>query len=300
MTEASRSLVQRYLALGPHAAAVFSWPALAGWRDFFTWETRLIDGNLCVFARNETGVFLYWPPLGTTVSRRAVREAFAYMDQVNQGSGVTRMDNVEHGLKASLTAEGYTAVRSAMEYVYARCDVAELRGRRYKAKRSSYNLFVRRYRSVWRPYEEGMAEECLALYDRWASRRSLTEENDLYRVLLEDGRCFHRFLLRGSGALGLLGRVVVIDGRIRAYTLGYPLDATTFCVALEIGDLDFPGIAVFVFRRFCADEALRPYVWINAMDDAGLERLARAKRSFHPRYLVPLYTVTRRRDVCDC
>ena len=96
--------------------------------------------------------------------------------------------------------------------------------------------------------------------------------------------------LQFSSELGLLGLVAEVEGRLAAYTLGYPLSDSVFCVLFEIADRDVRGLAQYIFREFC--RSLARFEFINAMDDSGLEGLRRAKQSYHPERIVTSYIVT--------
>ena len=105
-------------------------------------------------------------------------------------------------------------------------------------------------------------------------------------------------LLRHSGQLGLTGRVVTVEGYIKAYSFGFPVDQDTFCVLLEITDLNVKGLSVYLFREFCRDADLEQYKFINVMDDLALNNIRETKMSFRPSVLLPLYIVTEK-ERCD-
>ena len=108
--------------------------------------------------------------------------------------------------------------------------------------------------------------------------------------MLNDSQSAHRIGISSAEALGLIGRIVRIDGKIKGYTFGYPLNADTFCVLFEIADLSTKGLAQFIYREFCR-ELMDAYKWINAMDDSGLENLKRVKHSYYPCQLLPSYNI---------
>ena len=88
----------------------------------------------------------------------------------------------------------------------------------------------------------------------------------------------------------MVGRVVEVNGQVAAYTFGYQLNATTFCVLFEIADRQVKGLGAYIFREFCRE--LEPYEFINTMDDSGLDGLRRAKLAYHPIRLVESYIVS--------
>lgn len=177
------------------------------------------------------------------------------------------------------------------EYLYETEALAGLRGDRYKQQRHAYNGFVAKYPSAkLRPYTAADQDDCLSLYDQWRERRSEKSDDPIYNAMIDDSRSAHRIGISHADVLGLVGRVVRIDGEIRGYTFGYPLGAGTFCVLFEITDLGTKGLAQFIYREFCK-ELMDTYRWINAMDDSGLANLKRVKRSYHPYRLLPSYNI---------
>jgi len=287
-----KSLVEDFLRSHKeqYRLSTFSFVNVFAWQPFFDFEFRNIDGNLCVFARNELGAFLYLPPLGEKISAGAVAECFADMETVNKGSGVSRIENVSEDLLASFSGGRYSFFRKGYEYLYYRKDIVELKGNAFKPERAAYNHFVKHYRYQYLPFVKSMKAECLALYDRWAAGRRKKYDQDIYLEMIKDSREVHRLALEFSRELELSGRVVLVDGEIRAYSFGYPLNRRCFCVFLEIADLAVKGLPVFIFREFCAEEGAAQF--INVMDDSGIENIRRTKLSFHPCCLEPSYVVT--------
>jgi hypothetical protein len=112
----------------------------------------------------------------------------------------------------------------------------------------------------------------------------------LARDLAADSSSAHRVALCDADELGLVGCIAEVGGRVAAYTLGYPLSDSVFCVLLEIADRQVQGLSQYIFREFC--RSLSRFQFINAMDDSGLEGLRRAKQSYHPEKILPSYIVT--------
>jgi hypothetical protein len=131
---------------------------------------------------------------------------------------------------------------------------------------------------------------CLDLFQRWQQGIAMEDPASLARAMAGDAALAHRVALHHAGELGLLGLVVEVEGRLAAYTLGYPLSDSVFCILFEIADRDVRGLAQYIFREFC--RSLARFEFINAMDDSELEGLRRAKQSYHPERIVPSYIVT--------
>ncbi|MBI5024868.1 MAG: DUF2156 domain-containing protein [Candidatus Omnitrophica bacterium] len=292
-----KELIQQYLREAPGLLSSFSFINIFTWQEFFQFELEVIDGNLCVFARHEAGTFLYLPPLGKNVSAKTIQACFERMDKVNRDKGVSRIENVHAHQLPLFPEEEFSHYNKGYEYCYCRKDLVRLTGNLYKSKRSSYNHFVKNYTFQYLPYDDAMRADCAALYQDWAqSRRPVYANSAVALQMLEENAGVHQLALRHYRDLGLTGRVVTVDGKIEAYTFGYPLNTGIFCVLFEIADLSFNGLGVFIFREFCRDTALAPYKFINVMDDFELENIHRTKLSFRPVALLPSYVVTRKRE----
>src|SRR3989338_1811137 len=292
---AEKNLVKRYLSFGKYDLSAFSFVSIFAWKDFFDFDLRLIDNNLCVFARHEAGSFLYLPPLGNNVSPQTIDACFSLMRETNGENGVSRIENVGEDQLAMFPESRFAHYRKAREYCYRREAVAGLKGNSYKSKRSAYNQFRKKYFYQYLPYEDSMREACLELYDRWAEgRRQTHNRQDIYRYMLEDNRKVHALVLEYDKELDLVGRVVSVDGRIKAYSFGYALNDEVFCVLFEIADLSLKGLSTFIFREFCADKDVEKYTFINAMDDFETAGLRQTKMSFRPAVLLDAYVITQR------
>ena len=176
---------------------------------------------------------------------------------------------------------GFHAVEKETEYLYETDALIQLQGDRYKSKRAGYNALIRNYPAAQlEPYESAHRGDCLALYESWQQERAAHSQDDVYQAMLEDSRHSHRTGLMNCEELGLIGRIVFIDGVVKGYTFGYPLNSEMFCILFEVTDLGIKGLAQFLFREFCRE--LAAYHWINTMDDSGLDNLKRVKLSYRP------------------
>src|SRR3989338_4567962 len=89
-----RTYIEDFLRQSPGGLSAFSFVNIFAWQDHFAFDLKVIEGNLCIFARQDTGTFLYLPPLGKEISRRMVDEVFSIMEERNGGNSVTRVENV--------------------------------------------------------------------------------------------------------------------------------------------------------------------------------------------------------------
>ena len=275
----------------------YAFAPLYVWREHFQFYWTLLKDYLCIFASCKQGDDYFMPTLPMPFETdnhtylNTINKAYQLMLASNRNRHIARIENVPQEMISFFEKNGFRATLKETEYLYETEALAGLRGDRYKQQRHAYNVFVAKYPSAkLRPYTAVDQDECLSLYDRWRERRSERSDDPIYNTMLDDSRSAHRIGISQADALGLLGRVVRIDGEIRGYTFGYPLGAGTFCVLFEITDLGTKGLAQFIYREFCK-ELMDTYRWINAMDDSGLENLKRVKHAYHPIQLIPSYNI---------
>lgn len=264
------------------------------WKDFFTFDFKIIDGYLCVFADHTFGNFLYLPPLGPALNTSIMEKCFGHMNAVNTRPTFSRIENVPEEDLKMFDSKRYKITEKSREYCYLKDDIVGLKGNAYKSKRSSYNHFANNYVHEFAAFDTKWTDDCLRLYDAWAHNRKERSTDEIYRTMLDENRGVHRLIFEYSDELALEGRVVLIEGKPHAYTFGYSLNEDTFCVLVEITNLDIKGLSVYLFNRLCADQKLRQYTSINVMDDFAMHNIARTKQSFHPKVLYPSYVITER------
>jgi len=109
--------------------------------------------------------------------------------------------------------------------------------------------------------------------------------------MLKENKRIHKRAMRYFEELGLIGRVVIVDNKIQAYTFGYQLNDKTFCVLFEITNLKLKGLSVFIFREFCKDIVWQALTFVNVMDGFGLDNVKKTKRSFSPVMIMPSFTL---------
>ncbi len=274
----------------PLAAASFAYHYI--WRHRLTYTWADLQGHLCLFAESPDGIFLALPPLGEGPIDKPTAEAFRVMREWNGVSPVTRMDNVPEDCVPALRALGYEVTEKEPDYLYAAADLVDLAGEAYRSPRAACNRFLREHCGILESYDPRDRTACMSLFHEWCEQKQRTGPDEWADALLEDAAGAHDTALSAYADLGLIGAVVRVAGRIRAYTLGLWLTPSVFCVLLEVADRDIVGAGAFVFREFCRQALAKGACWINTMDDSGLPRLAKAKHWYRPARLLPNYIVT--------
>ena len=287
---------------GKTLLATWSFPPHYIWKDLFTYSWTDIDGWLCLFAEYSDRIFMPLPPVGPRSEigcssgsplKDVMRQVIAYMEIRNRGSKVTRIENIPAELTEEIQQWGYTVTSKDSDYLYRTADLIHLKGNPYKSQRAAYNRFVRAHRIRLAPYRIIDRDACFALFHRCVYQKediplSRSGPNqDVARLMLRDAASAHRVALQEYRELGLTGRIVWVDGSVKAYTFGYPRFPEIFCVLLELADRSVYGLAQYLFREFCRE--FQSYPLMNTMDDSGLPSLGRTKLGYHPCQLVPNY-----------
>jgi len=277
----------------------YSWPALMIWKDHFKYYWAIIERQFCLFAKYTDGLFMPLPPLGEALTEAAARRCFELMDAVNPNLVISRIENLDATQISSFEAMGLVIKPNEQEYLYDREALVRLAGDRYKSKRWAYNRFVRERMGKnirTEPYRSSDLNDCMQLFARWKRQHAVkdktSEDQAMDHMLLEDATSAHRRSLEDFAALGLIGRVVRLDGAIVAYTFGYPFRQDIFCILFEVTDREITGLSAYLFREFCRE--MKNYATIHVMSDSGLERLRQVKLSYRPSKILRSYIATRR------
>lgn len=289
-----QSWIESFFPEHRYNLSAFSVVNLFAWEDFFHFEFVVMDECLCVFAHQEAGCFQYWPPLGQNVTREVILKCFAHMHGINGSSGLSRIENVPQELLEVFDPKDFRREKRADEYCYDRRALAELAGADYRSHRWACNHFTERHAWMFGALKPDHLSACAELYEIWAAHRLAHNPDEMFQAMIHENRDVHRKMLENAGRLNLTACGLFFDGRLAAYTAGYPLNERVFCDLLEVADPQIKGAAAVVFRELCRDEAVARYHIINAMDDFGLPNVQRTKMSYHPQSLIPSYTVTLR------
>ncbi|MCM8792010.1 MAG: phosphatidylglycerol lysyltransferase domain-containing protein [Candidatus Omnitrophica bacterium] len=285
-----REIFKRFLSLNKHQLSSYQFSNIFIWQALYKVKWEVIGDSLCVFFKDNLGIFMYLEPLGEKVNSSVVKKCFQIMDRFNKNSSISRIENVEEENVDFYKGMGFRVKEKYPEYVYLRKELIELKGERFKAKRRDINYFLKNYKFRVLPFSLKYKDSCLDLYNYWMFERKARYNDAVYQVLLQDSFKVLHFLFIHYKGLDFQGWIVEIQNGIRGFSLGYPLDKETFCIFYEIADLKIKGLSQFIFWFFCKE--LSSYKFINVMDDSGLENLRQVKLSYYPERLVSAYIVT--------
>lgn len=281
LTLGDKSLFDYYARMTSRKLSSYAFAPIYVWRELFQFYWTIIDNQLCVFACQNGDYFMPIMPIGASPSREAICKSYLFMLETNRAKSIARIENVPETSLPFLNDLGFRVFRKETEYLYTTDFLIQLKGNRYKSQRGAYNAFIRNQSEMTlAPYQSEDYSDCLELHELWRHQRRKSCYNPLYEGMLSDSEHAHRVGLLNAEELGLDGIVLRIEGKLKGYSVGYPLNNKIYCIIFEIADTRQRGIAQFLFREFCRRKANYPF--ISAMDDSGLENLKRVKLSYRP------------------
>lgn len=278
--------------LSSDALAAYAFPYHYIWTRHLPYWWMEFRDTLFVFAHSPDGWFMPLPPLGPRPIEETAGEAFEMMRKWNGLSPVSRIENVMASHKKALERVGLRCRHKEGDYLYSAEALASLAGDRFKSQRALCNRVEREQTIVVEPYHERHRDGCFVLQERWARQKGDGQLDTTASLLLQDAKIAHALVFAEHEGMGLSGTVAIAQNSVVAYTFGYWLTPSTWCVLLEVADRSISGLAQWLFRETCRIVTAQGAVSINAMDDAGLPGLRAAKLAYHPELIVESYVIT--------
>ena len=246
--------------------------------NLFIWRHRYatqlaFDGNACFISENG-GEYAYFPICGDAELPCAIEKLAG-----------KRLLFATDAMLAKLDALGVNyecePIPDSFDYVYRYDDLADLPGKKYHQKRNHIAYFETAHPDyVFQAVTPENIEECKEFSFKWAEQ-SLHGIDGEERLALDNA-------LGSFFELGFEGGLIRAGGEVVAMSAG-ERRGSAFVVHIEKA-LGIRGAYPLINREFvrnvCAGCCL-----INREEDMGLEGLAKAKKSYHPAFVMKKYSV---------
>jgi hypothetical protein len=257
------------------------------WRSHFGFEWSLYRDWLLVVGANSGNGVQALPPIGPPSRVDVARMLLGWMrDERNIPEPA--IDRADARLASELEGSGgfvVEPVRDHFDYVYLAEDLIALSGKTYRAKRKHLKYLLRSYAMVYEPITEAHVDACLDLAEDWCTLRrcednlNLLGEWDATREALSHLR-----------RLQIKGGVILINGKVEAFTLGERLNDETAVVHIEKANTEIRGLYAAINQQFC-EKQWSDTRFINREQDLGEPGLRKAKLSYDPDHLVEKYKI---------
>lgn len=176
--------------------------------------------------------------------------------------------------------------RDNFDYVYQMESLRTLSGKKLHGKRNHINQFLSQYSFTYTPITPDMYADCIRVYNTWL------EGKDPSVVGIQGEQVAIDLGLKHMAELNLVGGGILMDGQLKAFSLGEKVDDEMAIIYFEKADGDIPGLYPLINREFVS-HAWQDVKYINREEDMGLEGLRRAKLSYAPAYLLKEYKTVR-------
>ena len=230
----------------------------------------------------------FWPPIPKKGSKHDYRElvcrAFEYLENKNIVPVIRNIwEPFKEIIEKSCPELDIEPAEIAWDYVYSREKLATLKGKKLHGKRNHINKFMQENPDwEYKKLVPSMYEDCIAVYDGWKESKDLSEDefaNERRSVVLA---------LTNMEELGLTGGTILLDGKIKAFTVGERLNDDMQLIHIEKADSEINGLFPMINQQYvlheCADVQ-----YINREEDMGVEGMRKAKRSYYPDFMVKKY-----------
>lgn len=173
------------------------------------------------------------------------------------------------------------------EYIYNTKELEELAGKKYHGKRNHVNSFLRDNEPEVEPYSARWRDDCLLLQEEWAKMRGgQTRETDEEYISIMKA-------LDNCDALDLRGIVVLLRGKVAAFTMGEQLTEDTALIHIEKARPEVNGLFTYINQQF-VKRCWSQTKYINREEDMGVPGIRQAKRSYHPAFMLDKFDVIRK------
>lgn len=243
------------------------------WSEYFGTEIAFYEDGVIV--KDELfGKDLFMPPRG-----KNAEEGFRLIEEYErEKGGDLSFNSVDDEDLSSLFAR-YPAVeiksyRDYSDYLYLASDLAEYKGKKYHGQKNHRNKFFKEYPDYeFLPFGK---EDLPAIYDFLEEHKALAPRS---KEELTEYACCRR-LLDAMEELDLLTRMIKVNGKIVAFTVGEILN-DTLIIHIEKALPVYSGVYPTICSLFASAYADK-VTYINREDDAGDQGLRTSKMQYHP------------------
>lgn len=278
-----RAEIAEHLAPTPRDICELCLGNLFIWEDFDKPQVTLINNNVCVLISppNEPPYFL--EPFGALQLKETVDACLKHPGRISRASEM---------FVRQLPPETYKTapLRNHFDYIYETKALAELKGKKYDGKRNRIKKF-----SQDNPGHEYLRltpdfkDEALALFERWFAVR---EESKYFpRLAYTSQKAAVTAAFDYFEELNLMGGALLVEKKLRGFTLGSLINPQLVSVHFMYGEPDFPGLTQTLLWEAC-NQTYNAYKFADLEQDLGIPGLRTMKLSYQPLKLEKKFEIT--------
>ncbi|MDR1726026.1 MAG: phosphatidylglycerol lysyltransferase domain-containing protein [Bacteroidales bacterium] len=272
-----KPIFDKFLSIKDIQNCETSFANLCAYRFKYSAQFTIIDDMLCIRSYNqEKASYTYFMPVGSNGDKKEIVKRFVEENKNTGNKMCIIVNNCTDFLRdfPEFIAE---PSRDFYDYIYLREDLAELKGRKYQAKRNHINQISKQKYEVIELSDNNFCE-FFAAQTNFLSESKLRNP-EFANDYEEENRVIH-YLLMNYKELDVLGLAIKIEGKIVAFSLGSPINYNTFDIHIEKATRDNGTFALI--NREMAKHIPAQFIYLNREEDLGIEGLRKAKLSYHP------------------
>jgi hypothetical protein len=260
---------------------------LFAWRNHYSFVWSMYNEWLILLASGADSDVYAFTPIGPPNRGHVVTMLLKWL-QDEKGVREPSIERADQKLVSELTGSPEFSIepqRDHFDYVYKTDDLIQLAGGNYRAKRNHINYFLRSYGYVYEPLDGVHKQECLDLMDCWCQVRRCEEDLNLFG---EWGAI--REALANFEELRIAGGVILVHGKVEAFTMGELLNGETAVVHIEKANTEIRGLYTIINQQFC-EKQWQGAAYVNREQDLGEPGLREAKLSYNPDHFVEKFRI---------
>jgi len=251
------------------------------WRSHYEFHWSFYQECLVVLCLGGNHGDYALEPIGPPSRLDVTRNLLKWLRE-EKGTEAARIERADQRLVSELEGAENLIIeptRDQFDYVYRTEDLIKLAGRKYHSKRNHINKFRRNTSFVYTPIKVDHVRPCLDLVETWCEWRRCEEDLNLvgeWEAVRE--------ALAHVEALEIIGGVILIENKVKAFALGELLSDQIAIVHMEKADPDIPGLYALINQQFCENN-WQGVSFVNREQDLGEPGLRKAKLSYYPDHL---------------
>ena len=281
-----KPIFDRYFSENDGINSEYTFTNMFMWRKSYSIRYAIIDGFLCVFSKHHKSPETVNFPLGKGDITPVITKLIEYFEEINQkmliriysDDEISRLENAFP--KAFILTED----RNSFDYVYKVQDLIELSGNRYHQKRNHINKFLSLYPYEYHNTGDKYLSLCYEMFNRWCESKTDTIPGiwEQHEAVTE--------LFSNLDTLNVKGGLILSEGKVVAFSFGEVLSQkkSVAVIHIEHADTDFQGSFPLINQQFLENE-WQAFEFVNREEDMGLSGLRKAKKSYHPEFMVKKY-----------
>ncbi len=286
-----KPLFDRYLKPFKTRASELSFTNLYMWRRKYDFHHAVFGDFLWVLNVSPAGKWYFSPPIGDYRGnlKESIDAVRIWLSKADRPLIIKKAEkSVTESIMSLYPDEIISSeMRDDFDYLYDFESLRTLKGNIYHKKRNHLNKFLKTYEDWnYETLSNVNVKEVKDCLHRWCHQHDCASDPDLTheRLAILDA-------LENKDHLDFNGGLIRINGIVEAFTLAEQLSSDSTVIHIEKADTWIDGLYAAINQVYL-ENCPFPTQIVNREQDMGLERLRKAKESYHPVGYVEKYKLS--------